>query len=885
MRLRLLPSLLAATLALAWRELPSSGPLSPGARTGSTLVAWGGVLYLFGGRGGGARVAHDPTTYEIARVNGSYQFVTYEGRHVRTCAAGVGYEECYGIDVATRFNDVWAYSEVAGGPGSASDGMSTSDSRPSGAWSLVLPGAPLGGCVLVDGAYACSHPYERSHQGGGVTADGTLFVYGGSAPMCGDYCGDLWVLSLSACREAAGGGGEACRWRQLVLGVEVAAPAASGGGAEAPAPVASEGPSSAPPRDSSARCSASPAAGPGARWRMAQAQPPPGDGDGGGGGSWQWVMFGGHRAPRPAGGGGYLDDLWTLSGLGGGGGGGGAWRQVLPAAACASRVGGTWSSAGGGACSLSWPPPRAGGALAVAGGASGALFLHGGFTAGYPYPRAGGREPGLGPFPEGPRLLGDLWVWRWGAGAGGGGLWAQARALGRGGAPPPRWGHSLTPLRAGAGLLLFGGSGREGRVLGDTWLLNASALAWRLRASHTQPLLPAGCTSDVLAEGAAAVAAAEGAGAACPGGRAPQRLETPAGPLLACGRSVAGEPSRGVPGARPLRIPQPRRAGPGWDGCRDRAEGGRPGLPAGLQWRAPAHRSEHAALAAPWAGREEALLLWGGAGDPEGGLAGAPEAAPASALWSWSPSACAGGCSGRGACEWGACICAPGWHGLDCSNASCPGSVCALDPTSRATTCRHCCSAPLLQPHPRGLAALAPGAQALLALWANPWAQPWSAAAVAAALRDPGDASSLRRGACTLGGDGEPARGASRGTCDGFGACQCLPPFTGPDCSVLDCPGGCGGHGACIQDFPVSRCACEADWGGRACEARLCPANCSWPRGECNTSSGLCACAQGSAHDCAAEAMQAATAGAASVMPDRALAVAAALIAIGAAWA
>ena len=242
------------------------------------------------------------------------------------------------------------------------------------------------------------------------------------------------------------------------------------------------------------------------------------------------------------------------------------------------------------------------------------------------------------------------------------------------------------------------------------------------------------------------------------------------------------------------------------------------------------------------------LLLFGGSALVGGGASasGTETAAPSAELWSWSPGACARNCSGRGACALGGCVCARGWYGVDCSNATCPGSACAVDATTRIASCRHCCSAPVYVPPPHALegglspaavAAAASDAAALLALWSNPWGSPW-ASAVARAAAPWADAGGLQRGECS------PARrGASRGTCDGFGGCQCVPPFTGADCAVMDCPGGCSGNGICVLEFPVGRCDCAPGFGGRDCAQRLCPGNCSWPRGECDAATGVCACA------------------------------------------
>lgn len=82
--------------------------------------------------------------------------------------------------------------------------------------------------------------------------------------------------------------------------------------------------------------------------------------------------------------------------------------------------------------------------------------------------------------------------------------------------------------------------------------------------------------------------------------------------------------------------------------------------------------------------------------------------------------------------------------------------------------------------------------------------------------------------------------GESHGICDGFGSCQCAPPFLTMDCSVRDCPNNCSGNGWCSVEYPVSRCMCDPGWIGSDCASRLCLNNCSWPNGFCQ--SGVCNC-------------------------------------------
>ncbi len=84
--------------------------------------------------------------------------------------------------------------------------------------------------------------------------------------------------------------------------------------------------------------------------------------------------------------------------------------------------------------------------------------------------------------------------------------------------------------------------------------------------------------------------------------------------------------------------------------------------------------------------------------------------------------------------------------------------------------------------------------------------------------------------------------GESHGICDGFGTCQCVPPFIGPDCSIRDCLDNCNNNGWCSTEFPVSRCVCNPGYFGASCEFQECLNNCSYPRGICNTETGKCKC-------------------------------------------
>jgi len=177
------------------------------------------------------------------------------------------------------------------------------------------------------------------------------------------------------------------------------------------------------------------------------------------------------------------------------------------------------------------------------------------------------------------------------------------------------------------------------------------------------------------------------------------------------------------------------------------------------------------------------------------------ESAVAGDMWQLDVTSCPNNCSDSGDCWYGFCYCHDGYYGLDCSNVSCPGDYCYYDPHSHEQVCSHCCHT--VHEHSEG-------------------------AAGDYVLRE-------RKVSCDASHPGE-----SHGICDGFGQCQCAPPFVGHDCSIRDCPGGCSGRGACSLEFPVARCMCDAGWAGPSCEERLCLNNCSWPNGYCDEGNCIC---------------------------------------------
>ena len=231
--------------------------------------------------------------------------------------------------------------------------------------------------------------------------------------------------------------------------------------------------------------------------------------------------------------------------------------------------------------------------------------------------------------------------------------------------------------------------------------------------------------------------------------------------------SVKGEPTRGRVddgklgrASKSISIPQPRRQSPGWDGCGE------------IQWAFPPSRSEHASV---FVKKYNMLVTHGGLGYNESGphpLNRVSDITPVTRVlgdfWVLHVHHCIKNCSNHGVCTNGYCQCDPGYYGIDCSNYSCPGSVCHYD-NNHIQHCAHCCF----------------------------------------------DSINDRKVPCRLTGDEMTFTGISEGICDGFGTCQCAPPYIGEDCSILDCKHNCSFNGYCSVEFPASRCMCKDGYTGK----------------------------------------------------------------------
>ncbi|OQR98016.1 tenascin-X-like [Achlya hypogyna] len=435
-------------------------------------------------------------------------------------------------------------------------------------------------------------------------------------------------------------------------------------------------------------------------------------------------------------------------------------------------------------------------------------YIHGGYHTFFPYPitsgagagRAAFRGPGPGytPFPTNPYYLADLWVYNLSSG-----LWTEVTPL-SGVQPSARTEHSM--IAAGPVLVLFGGY-MSNFYYQDMWHFNTTGNQWLQQTAFIHALYPLNCTDDL------AQRAGPFSGTYAPYVASNETLTTTPELLLAkilhYGTktfSVVADPERFLTtGRQGALYPQARRQAPGWDGCRDRLDNRysalqivRPlmlwsstDLPWDLQWSQPSQRAGHMAV---YHAGYELMLLYGGFGVSREELYSKSKTTPAYTygdFWSYSLANCIKNCSLHGVCSYGQCICDEGYYGTDCSNSSCPGTVCTFEETTQVTRFEHTDNDTY----------------------------------VAGIEKLPCTATNVHY---------------SNGICDGFGQCICRPPFIGEDCSIRNCAYNCSGHGYCSVEFPNSRCLCDPGWLGKYCDQQVCLNNCSYPNGVCVNGSCYC---------------------------------------------
>lgn len=474
--------------------------------------------------------------------------------------------------------------------------------------------------------------------------------------------------------------------------------------------------------------------------------------------------------------GGYLDDLWEFDIDTE------VWRQIQPKESCFFFPGQAWEARNDYVCTMFWPEKRASSVLVYT---EGLLWLHGGYHTSFPYPHIS--SPGAGNGTS--RLAGQPEyssfptlpyflddLWQYNMSSG---LWRQITPISDLN-PSARKGHSM--LVAGQVFVMYGGYGNN-YYNQEFWFYNITTNRWLRKRSFIRPLLPDTCSDDT------------------------ESLLTPAP------TSVLGQPTRFTPldgkygrASVDVFIPQQRRARPGWDGCRDRWDKRDKRIPRDyysmpneMVWKQPSQRTEHRFTFAAATGL---IVLYGGQGYnvdelPSINTTYTVEAKPD--FWIYNLNKCPRNCSDHGTCFMGYCLCHNGWYGVDCSNVSCPGDYCHYNPLTLEQECTHCCQASYV--HKDG------------------------------DLYVPNE----RKVACDA-----QHPGTSHGICDGFGQCQCTPPFVGEDCAIRDCMNNCSYAGVCSLEYPISRCFCNGTRAGDDCSFKLCLNNCSYPNGICRN--GVCDC-------------------------------------------
>ena len=258
-------------------------------------------------------------------------------------------------------------------------------------------------------------------------------------------------------------------------------------------------------------------------------------------------------------------------------------------------------------------------------------------------------------------------------------------------------------------------------------------------------------------------------------------------------------------------IPQPKRKSPGWDGCRE------------FIWKQPTARSD---LSSVYIDIYNSFVIYGGLGTPsfvDSSTDETPNAIVMKDMWVFNLNNCIHNCSNHGSCINGFCRCDPGFYGIDCSNITCPGSVCLYDEIQNEQHCTHCCHDGYLHKQDSEYAYIhnADGSVRKRSCSAIPRNNLLSFMSV------PIDFT-----------------GQSNGICDGFGTCQCDSPYIGADCSMRDCKlSNCSGNGYCNAEYPVSRCACKPGYFGDSCEFIECLNNCTnEANGICDYTTGHCSC-------------------------------------------
>eukprot|EP00946_MAST-07B_sp_MAST-7B-sp1_P003683 g3683.t1 len=712
---------------------------------------------LFGGRSNDIVNFHDPQKYAVGEqdgvfnvLDGGYPFRGKRAKHVldncnRSTPIEERSQECIPIGDVRRaryFNDIWAYDLDC----PRDDDMKCTNNNEG--WYLLNRGADYGACKAREGRLGvaqvieCAFPQERYQHIAAIYGD-DLYVFGGYAMFCEDYCEDMWRATLTKCRTVMYPG--CAEWSE----------------ADDYDPVKPH---------------------PYKRWRSASTlirarSDLPGF----------WFVFGGYRlwhgfrtdnyidnlwsnydvdcTPEEWSEcrfqGGYMDDMWQMDMSTSG------WFRVQPKYRRISDPGRAWEDRFRTKDVVVWPKGRAGHTIASTHCVEKddnqipkdaffpqqcRIWMFGGFRVVFPFPETTsfgylkgtiGLPTGRGdtPYPTLPYYLNDMWEYNPNTG-----YWKEAEVSSPT-IPAARYLHSM--VASGNTLLMFAGY-RSNEYFNDFWQFNIDTLYWNLKDEHVHALLPDDCTADEPV---------------------PDDQPTPAQyelPIQYSGKtSVSGIPTRlkahqfdetdrldgehGRPSEHRF-IPLRRKATAGWDGCRDRSDGfpiskfyvehigdgktprinpdtAQPYyLPASdpnaiplkdettgefvgeprkevfvnkLLYLEPVERAQHATTYAeviiPGIKVPERLFLMTGGMGPDkyqlSSLSFTSAFRTDFEMFAFKADKCMNDCSGRGDCLFGFCICYNGFYGIDCSNITCPGDFCYYDADSHQQVCSHCCSA------------------------------------------------------------------------------------------------------------------------------------------------------------------------------------------------
>jgi hypothetical protein len=641
-----------------WSKFNIGGTgISPEPRDGHSASIWGDKMIVFGGRSNDEYKYHLPRTYDVGEQRGVFGVKSYfslpvnEGCDERE---GVQFEgnksgvcrQVGTVRIGKFFNDVWMYNL----------GCDRQYDTPcnSEGWVNLHPGGLYGDCIIVNFEEICQLPQERyGHMA--TVHDDKLWIYGGFAMFCLDYCIDMWTFDLKT-----------LSWAIM------------------------EDYDSVSPH-------------PHKRWRQSSVNV----------GGW-WYMFGGYRLwhgfrsvnsienewgsydldctpenwdicnPN----GGYMDDLWifeicheadcsnhlvTL------------WRRLFQQYTYVKDPGIAWDDRNRVKLSSEWPDGRAGAAMTSTNcnetyrEKDCNIWLFGGYRVLFPYPETTspgyllatkGLSSGRGyvSYPTLPYYLNDLWHLEVDTG-----LW-RLIDISSPSKPPGR--HLHTMLGVGNILMMFGGYSSN-NYYSDLWSFNSTTNYWLEKKQHVHEKYPTSCVAD--SAGQTSVFGV------------PTRASSVT-PIRGSDNNTDGRHGRA---SAPVLIYQKRKRNPGWDGCRDRQDGKllSDGFKQELLYDQPYGRGGHASI---YHAKFRSMFVFAGVGYEDYVHSQLGSTIPfqrVNKMWHWKQDACPNNCTGQGTCSYGYCTCFNGFYGVDCSNISCPGDFCYYDENTHEQICAHCCAA------------------------------------------------------------------------------------------------------------------------------------------------------------------------------------------------